>query len=385
MGVKGTYDPFRAYTASGTIVATANGGSLVSRDGCTYEPTSFGMQYVSTLAHGPDGAVFVALSEQAIGESPGDSKIYRSNDDGMTFPVSAEPGQLDDWWHSLMVAPSDPQRVYLTGYRRSPDGRTQLLFRSSDGGASYEPMTTSGLVFSVNTAAEVVGISATDPDVVYLKLDFQIDDTQTAEGIYRSDDAGQTWTNILQMPTPISFVARANGDLVAATQLMGTQVMRANSATWESVPIAPHINCLTENSAGELWACTANYDIQVERGMTISDSSDGAGIMKSTDLIVWTPVLRFEDILAPLPCAPGTVQHDTCQVKQWCILRSQVGIEPNPTCCQRSSEGDFVEDCIPEMAPSSGCCDANTGGAPTGVLIGLGGTLIMLRRRERSP
>jgi hypothetical protein len=40
--------------------------------------------------------------------------------------------------------------------------------------------------------------------------------------------------------------------------------------------------------------------------------------MKSTDLVSWTPVLRYQDIRGPIPCAAGTPQADKCTAQQWC-------------------------------------------------------------------
>jgi hypothetical protein len=78
------------------------------------------MTFVSKVEGGPDGALYYAAADN------NDAKIYKSTDDGMSFPTSANPGLPGDWWSSLAVAPSNAQRVYVTGYRL--DGTNPKVF-----------------------------------------------------------------------------------------------------------------------------------------------------------------------------------------------------------------------------------------------------------------
>lgn len=383
----GMYDPDYAYTATGSIFATTFDGALVRRDACNFDPSVFGMGvFVSTLAQGPDGAIYFGLAQPenpTVGD-PGDSKIYKSTDNGMTFPVSVEIGRLNDWWSSIEVAPSDAQRVYVTGYRLVGAGREFLLFRSDDGGESYTPMSMTGLTPTGNSTIDIVGISKTNPDLIFARITFLID-TAIGDGIFRSTNGGQTWEKIVEKDAEIAFAIRANGDYVIGTKPYGISVARnpgMGPVTWEDIPNSPHANCLVENTAGELWACTQNFG-------SPGTFSDDAGIMKmTTDYTAWTPVLRYQDIEGPVQCAPGTLQQDACvapdpqtSISQWCTIRTMYGIENDPTCCPSVVDGE------PKVCGGGGsepgCCDNNAAGAPAGMLSMLFVGGILLRRRRK--
>lgn len=382
----GNWDPDYAYTASGAIFATTFGGLLVNRNGCEFEPTQFGESFMSAIGLGPDGALYSAGAQAAnpaaTPPDPGDAKIHKSTDDGLTFPVAPSPGLVGDWWTSLEVAPSNAQRVYLTGYRFA-GSKQFLMFRSNDGGTSYTAMATTGITTTANSQIDIVAIGRTDPDLLFARVTYQIENA-ISDGIYRSTDAGQTWTQVLMLQDEIAVVLRANGDLVAGTRSSGVRVSRApsNGAVWEDLPAAPHINCLVENAAGEVWACTQNFG-----GNQVL--SDDAGIMKSTDLVTWTKVLRYQDIAGPVDCAPGTLQRDQCVDKSiggttnWCILRAQLGIVADPTVCATLTDSSVPDDGGVVMPPKKGCCDNSASGGPMGLAMTAVVATVLGRRRRR--
>ncbi len=359
IGYGGLYDPIYGYGSSGTLFATTFSGLKASRDGCTFGPLAPGSDFASTDELGPDGTYYYGQS------MPAASLIYKSTDDGVTFGSGVSPpnGKPNDWWQSIRVAPSDVQRVYLFGYRFAPDTtKTFLLYKSTDAGATYTPISTTGLVTSPSSAIEVAAIDRTNPDIVYAHV------TQAngmmEHGLYRSADAGAHWTPLYTISDrAFAFVARANGDLILGTVLGGVFVSHDAGVTWTALAGAPHVNCLAENSAHEVWACTQNYSVPA------GPASDGAGIMKTTDGVTWTPVLRYEDITQPVACAAGTPQHDSCQVDTWCGLKAQLGITSTALDCSGAQDQPpGIEAPILHPPRSGGCCDAG-GEAPTGGLL----------------
>ncbi|MDX2092629.1 MAG: hypothetical protein SFX73_32490 [Kofleriaceae bacterium] len=375
----GNWDPDYAYTSTGAIFATTFDGALVNRNGCAFEATVHDKKFMSTITLGPDGAVFMAASHVATPATgdPGDARIFKSTDDGATYPTSANPGQIGDWWNSIEVAPSDPQRVYLTGYRLSQGNRTQLLFKSTDGGTSFQPMNLGGITVTRDSDITIVGINKTDPDKVYLRVTYQTLGA-VSDGIYRTTNAGESWERIKNETDNLSFLVRNNGELLVAGPSAGLFSSTTNGDTWTPLSNPPQINCLVENSANVVWACTQNF------------GPEGAGIMKTTDLTNWTKVLTYNEIEGPLDCPPGTLQHDLCVAdtlegactSEWCCLRSNFGIAADPSSCVYESPVDSVPDGTVVDPPEKGCCQVGTPGA-SAMLVSFGVGYLILRRRRR--
>jgi MYXO-CTERM domain-containing protein len=393
IGYGGMYDPDYVYSDSGAIFATTFDGLKVMRDGCSFVSTPPGMTFVSKVEQSAkDGSIYYAAADQA------DGKIYKSTDDGMTFPTSANPGQPGDWWSSLAVAPSSaaatPPRIYLTGYRL--DGaKVFLLYTSTDGGTSYTPMNVSDFMpLSANSTIEIVGIDSTDDKTVYAKVTFE--NGSVGDSVYKSTDAGQSWTKILSKSSNfgLAFLARKGGGCVAGTRELGAWQSPNCDTNWTELTNAPHIGCLYQNSTGEVWACTQNY-----ASPQLDIPSDDYGIMKTTDLVTWTGVLKYQDIAGPIPCDAGTVQEDECvqrfmdQPSQWCCLVSQLGITSTAVdctgelACTALPAGDAPSDAGTTMKPGEdpGCCGTGSGKSSVMLSLLVAGALLLRRRRPKEP
>jgi hypothetical protein len=422
IGYGGTYDPDYAYSPTGAVFATTFGGLKVMRDGCTFTSAASGTTFVSGVEIGPTGDVVYAAAD------PADAKIYKSSNDGAAFPTSGAPGQNNDWWDSLLVAPSDKTRVYVTGYRfnktcnatsanagatctadfncgTNADATCEavkqfLLFKSVDGGSSYSPMSLTGLTTSNLSAIDVVGIHHDHPDELYIRIN--LENGKVGDSIYKSRDSGATWHEILTTTDPLglSFLIRHDGTLVAGTQSSGA--MRSangagclSEATCAWIPLlgAPHINCLVENPANhDVWACTRDF-------ASTGVPGDGYGIMKSTDLASWSGVLRYQDIKGVVTCDASTIQASQCVASYegkpsvWCCLEQQLGITDRSVACTGASKCESPVDAgvgnenpptvgnHPAVAKPTGCCDLGGGGR--GSLILALATAWLLGRRVR--
>lgn len=414
IGYGGEYDPDYEYMSSGAIFATTFDGLKVMRDGCTFAATPPGMTFVSRIEQDKDGGFYYAASDMT------DARIYKSVNDGMSFTSATPPGAVpNDWFHSIETAPSDAQRVYVTGYRletrctassgnagtlctmndECTNGGTcepqkkHMFFKSTDGGTSYTTMSTTGVAStSPNTQIEVAGISPLNPDHVYLKAELEpgAQPNTYVDSVYRSTDAGANWTKILSRPSRygLAFLVRYDGTCVAGTRELGAWKSTTCDSDQSFTPLAnaPRIGCLFENSAHEVWACTQNKATQ------LFPTADGFGIMKTTDLATWTGVFQFETLQAPVSCPVGTVQNDQCverymdQQSPWCCLVSQIGLTSTAIDCS-GYRGCFAMVDGPVDAPSmkppeKGCCETGSSGGPAMLLSGLvAGTLLRRRRK----
>jgi hypothetical protein len=368
---QGMYDPSYAWSSTGTLFATTFSGLRDSSDACVFDPTMLATPtpppFMSNVVIASNGDVYATAAD------PTDGFIYRSTDGGKTFPQTAMPGMLKDWWQSLAVAPSDPTRVYLSGYRiEGGTSKVFLLFKSIDSGVTFTALPVDQFTTSKNSTIEIAGIDPTNPDLVYVRS--TLENNNIGDALYVSSNAGTTWTPILEKGDSLhAFVVRANHDIVAGTPTLGAFVSHDQGMNWTTLTNAPHLNCLVESSAGELWGCTLNYGSN-------QIPADGFGIMKTTDLATWTGVLKYQDINAPLTCDANTVQMSHCVSDLWCGVRSQLGITANPTACpDPNADMPFVKP--PDKA---GCCEVGDSGAPVWIsLASIVGVLLMRPRRRR--
>jgi photosystem II stability/assembly factor-like uncharacterized protein len=362
VGYGGIYDPQYIY-ADTALFATTFDGLHVSRDSCTFASSTFGKKFVSAVTQASDGAIFAALGD------PDDGAIYRSTDDGMTFTPGASPGMPNDFWQSIAVAPSDTTRVYLSGFRADATlGRKFLLFRSDNAATSFTPLAVTAFTAAATSTIDIAGISPTDPDVVFARVTKVTGNV--GDAIYRSTNAGVTFTKVLDVPdSAAAFVVRKNGDVVIGTPDHGFYRSTDGGATFQPHTTTPglHVSCLAENAAGELWACTQNF------------GTEGMGMASSTDGVTWTSKLRYSDIQQPIACGNGTDQHDVCQIQNWCPLRAQLGITSTALPCASLTDTPPEGDVTPPAG--KGCCDSGAGGSNV-LLAGLCAALLTRRRQN---
>jgi uncharacterized protein (TIGR03382 family) len=109
--------------------------------------------------------------------------------------------------------------------------------------------------------------------------------------------------------------------------------------------------------------------------------------MKSTDLATWTPVMKYQDILAPVACPTSTAQYQKCDRPAavggppgWCGLCAQLGCDPMREC-------NLTDDEIPVDAGDGGgkkgCCETGNAGAPGALALALMIGIVLSRRRRR--
>ncbi|NJM91021.1 MAG: hypothetical protein HC863_01760 [Myxococcales bacterium] len=359
--IGGTFDPpFELSKSTSQLLLSGLDGLLVSRDSCAYGGSGLGKRYVGGLAIAANGDVLAAASDND------GSKIYRSTDDGMTFAQASPPFRNFDSWNSLAVAGPAGGRVYVSGIRLAlGQPKKFLLYRSLDGGTSFvETKLPNVATASLNAILFIAGVSPTNPDVLYARLTEA--DGMTGEELFRSADAGETWTSILKRQDSLAaFVVRKNGDLIVGTPSSGALRSTDQGATFSPLTGAPHLNCLIESADQTLYGCTQNYGAE----------GDDAAVMKSTDGVTWSKVLRFQDIRGPVACAAGTVQKDTCEAMEWCATKDQLGITSTAIDCAAAPDGGAP------MPSAGGCCNAD--GRPQSLVVALLAVLWLALRGRR--
>ncbi len=145
--------------------------------------------------HDPD-RIFVAVLGHPYGPNE-ERGVYRSSDGGHSFQKvlykDENTGAID-----LAFDPSNPRTVYavLWAARQGPweynnayRGANSGLFKSSDGGATWTPLT-GGLPGTKDALGRIgIGIAPSDSRRMYALVEA----APQAGGLYRSDDAGASW------------------------------------------------------------------------------------------------------------------------------------------------------------------------------------------------
>jgi hypothetical protein len=353
----------------GSIFATTFEGLRISRDGgCTFT-TAAGTEglWVDALAIGATGEVWVAIAETG-----GISDVLASSNNGASFQSKGKQS-AEIWWKSVKVAPSNPARVYITGYQVA-NTPTAYLFHSENGGAVWTPSPLANVMYGGTPVLRVRAVDPVNPDIVFMTSEAA---SSPGDRLYRSTDGGVTWTESLVTAALVHDVLIVDASHVfvatqvrTGTSLTGgpTYASTDGGVTFTQMTGTPQLACITQSPDGSLLGCGANWDPDFK---AIARSSDGGS--------TWDKIWRFVEMNDAVQCEAGTRQRDTCDVMLWDCPTCGTDLKrqftaTGPTCGSR--------DPPTPKKPSSGCCDA---GDRVGAMWGLValGLLAMPRRRRR--
>ena len=370
IGYGGEFDPKYKVATDGTIFATTFEGLRVSRDGgCTWAtataelapgaPGNIASIWIDALDIGPTGEVWVATAESARSND-----VFSSLDNGVTFQSRGQSSPTI-WWKSVKVAPSDSQRVYVTGYQVAgalPGGSQASpaahLKRSDNGGGAWTELELHSppMMFGATPIVLVAAVDPNEPDTLLLT---SLGGNGKGDRLYRSIDAGASFDEVLATTDTIRDVLFASDGTVYVAALTGSFKSVDNGATFAPLGDSPQLQCIGQRGNDPLVACGANWEPDFK---AVASSPNGA---------TWSKVFRFVELAGPLACAPGTTNQTMCE-PNWPALQQQFGAT-GPTC------GVAPDQSAPAPAKAAGCCDAGDG-APLGALAVIG-WLVVLRRR----
>ena len=176
-------------------------------------------QQIPSIAVDPRNSnrLFVAALGHPYGPNE-ERGIYRSTDGGQTFQKVLSKDE-NTGGNDVDIDPSNPDTVYATMWeeRQGPwensvwAGTNGGIFKSTDGGTTWKPLT-NGLPVVVQAN---LAISPANPKRLFATVaGYEKPGTGSdrgAVGIYRSDDAGETWTRITTDARPAGRIG--GGDL----------------------------------------------------------------------------------------------------------------------------------------------------------------------------
>ena len=142
--------------------------------------------------------IFVAALGHPYGANT-ERGVFRSLDGGETWQRVL---YKDENTGAIQVAfdPKDPQTIYadMWAARQGPwengawTGPGSGLFKSTDGGTSWKPLATGLPTFAQGLGRIGIGIAESNPKIIYATVEAK----NELGGIYRSDDAGETWRRL---------------------------------------------------------------------------------------------------------------------------------------------------------------------------------------------
>lgn len=145
-----------------------------------------------------DDVIFVAAMGDLFGNNA-ERGVYRSVNGGMDWEqvlfVSDSTGFVD-----LAINPNNPDIIYAAAWERirrvdfrQYGGSTSGLYRSEDGGDTWEELTT-GLPSAANEKGRIgIGMAASNPDVIYLH--YAASDG-FLRGVFKTSNGGDSWTEV---------------------------------------------------------------------------------------------------------------------------------------------------------------------------------------------
>ena len=236
-------------------------------------------QQISSIIVDPKdpNRLFVAAQGHPYGPNP-ERGVYRSLDGGQTFQKvlykDEDTGGMD-----LVFDPHNSQTIFASMWtsRRPPwtvgggyTGKGSGLYKSTDGGNTWHQLT-QGLPGPDEGIGRIgPAVSPSDPDRMYAWVN-----AKKGSGIYRSDDAGQTWQ---QMNNEERVWGRGDDFGCVRVDPRNKDVIYvANTSTYKSTDAGKNFTAIKGAPGGDdyhtIWINPDNPDIiaiAVDQGATIS-------------------------------------------------------------------------------------------------------------------
>ncbi len=309
---EGQQDPAVALLAGGVVMSAQQVEGLAESPdrGCSWSFTS--KTPAIDVARSPDGLTAIAVTSAYAYTDGGvifnDTQMLETTNAGKDWSPLAgvvDPTLLID---TIDLAPSDPQRIYVTGHvYQAADG---TLLVSSDGGQSY---VSRPIPFVAGEAsAYIAAVDPTNEDLLYARTlgTTGTGTTQQFSRLLVSKDAGQTWTDAWKGDKMLGFALSQDGSRVyVGSALAGLLAANASDLVF-SQKSSLQILCLATVGA-TLYACGN----EANSGFILGSSTDEGA--------TFAPVLKLETVHGPIECLAGTAGAEC--VNEWPALAKELG------------------------------------------------------------
>jgi uncharacterized membrane protein YgcG len=350
-----TADPLLELGPGGSILTGSLEGARISRDhGCTFEPlVSLPRDWEFYETEPPPGAenglVLDFSRRGAESDAPVIALVALFNESGAIIehrvyeapsgddfrPIGA-PIALSamDFGSTLDAAPSDPNRVYVSGTLRGEP----VVLASRDGAESFMPSALAPDDPDAVVGAYIAAVSPSDPERLYVRVPRRM--FQKDNGLYTwddsllvSDDGGANFSERLRVRANIlGFALSPDGETVLAgfgdpsasrmlsdPAAVGVYRADAGELVFTKIVNDLDVTCLFWTE-GALYACAAERDPLGNDPALANDFH--LGVYRGRDVPTtagdFVPLLKLRDVRGPLPWLDGrrTQCADTWQTSK---------------------------------------------------------------------
>jgi photosystem II stability/assembly factor-like uncharacterized protein len=265
---------------------------------------------------------------------------------------------------TVEVAPSDPQRIYVTG---AIENEPSIVLRSQDGGQNWSrfPFDAYG-----SLPLFISAIDPLDPDRLYARVD-----NQPGDHLLVSRDGGQTWQTVFSLDGDLfGFALSPDGSKIATGGPdLGVYIASTDDLTFQPVPAPVRgLRCLRWTDDG-LLACGQ----EALDGWTVGRTQNEGQSFE--------PLFHVQD-LTPLECAPASTTGAACP-SVWPDIAPTIGARYDTPAMPLGMLPPDGSSAMPPKPKDSGCALGMqpSGETPAGAWWAVTAAFAALaRRRSRS-
>jgi photosystem II stability/assembly factor-like uncharacterized protein len=317
IGFNGVEDPAYAVTNDGTLLAGTFNGIRYSTDGGCSWSSAAGIGkavIVDTASRSRNPRAVVALASGFDGQGDAGelrfrNLVFESSDEGRTFTGLGVPLDPLLLAHSIEVAESDPERLYVSASADLgvPSRHTGFVLVSSDRGRTFAR--TKVALEPLERGPYIAAVDPGNPNRVFARTGGAPD---LPSRILLSEDGGKRFRTVYTSKGPLlGFALSPDGTRVFAGGPADGLLVASTKDLVFTKRASVEVQCLRASGAA-LWVCSNEAS-----GFVLATTGDEGAHFDVK--------LHLRDIREPLSCAADSPVTGECG-KQWFGLQKTLGI-----------------------------------------------------------
>jgi hypothetical protein len=330
IGARWTEDPAITIASDGAFIVGVFDGLARGIDGgCNWSFPSTDLldEVVIDVDRTRDASTLFALASSG----GRDNGLWASTDSGATW-VATNPAIEPVLFETVRVAPSDPDRIYLTGaYPPSVDmPRRPFVYASDDGGMTFTVVAFTDFREG-DRNVYLLGVDPTDAERMLIRV--RADDS---DRVYESTDGGATFTEIFSLASVDGFAWSDDGAKVwlGSKVSPSLQMSTDGGRVFTELRSDLSVSCLGARG-DELFVCADNF----ANGFAIGRSTD--------DGVTIDPLFVLADIDGLGSCDASSDTATTC-TEELADLALDLGLPWDAGVADGGIDGSLPDGAMPD-------------------------------------